>query len=52
MLGKTIYADWIKMKKTPVMTGHILIPIVISGLFLAYYAVSGWSETSKIMAFF
>lgn len=52
MLGKIIYADWIKMKKTPVMTAHILIPIVMSGLFLAYYAVSGWSETSKIMAFF
>ncbi len=52
MLGKIIYADWIKMKKTPVTTAHILIPVVMSGLFLAYYAVSGWSEATKITAFF
>jgi len=34
------------------MMAHILVPLIVSGLFLAYYAVSGWSETSRIMAFF
>ena len=52
MFLKMMVAEWFKIRKTPVMLAHILIPVIISVLFLAYYSVSSWSEPSKIMAFY
>ena len=40
------------MKRSPITIAHIVIPIVVSIVFLAYYATSGWNETDKISAFF
>lgn len=52
MLGKNLHADFLKMKGTPVILAHILIPIITSGLFLLYYSFSAWNDTTKIMAFY
>ncbi len=52
MLRRHLHADILKMKGTPVILAHILIPIITSGLFLLYYSFSVWSDTTKIIAFY
>lgn len=52
MLGKNLHADFLKMKGTPVILAHILIPLMTSGLFLSYYSFSAWNDTTKIIAFY
>ena len=52
MLRKNLQADLLKMKGLPITLAHILIPIITSGLFLAYYSFSGWSENTKVIAFY
>lgn len=43
MLRRNLHADLLKMKGLPIMLMHILIPVIASGLFVAYYSFSGWS---------
>lgn len=45
-------ADFIKIKYTALCAAHLVIPMVLSGVFLAYYAVSPWNPYSKIQAFY
>ena len=52
MLRKTLHADLLKMKGTPITLAHILIPIIASGLFLLYYSFSVWNENIKVIAFY
>ncbi|MGN1165281.1 MAG: lantibiotic immunity ABC transporter MutG family permease subunit [Lachnospiraceae bacterium] len=52
MLRKNLHADFLKMKGLPITLAHILIPVITSGLFLAYYSLSVWSENTKIIAFY
>ena len=52
MFFKMMTGEWLKLRKTPVMLAHILIPVIVSVVFLAYYAISPWSEPSKISAFY
>ena len=52
MLRRNLHADLLKMKGLPITLAHILIPMITGGLFLAYYAISGWSENTKIIAFY
>lgn len=52
MLRKNLRADLLKMKGLSILFAHILIPIIISIVFLAYYSISGWSENTKIVAFY
>ena len=52
MLRRNLHADLLKMKGLPITFAHILIPVITSGLFLAYYSFSGWSENIKIIAFY
>ena len=40
------------MKGLSITLAHILIPVITSGVFLAYYAVSAWTESTKIIAFY
>ena len=48
MFTRCLRADFYKMKRSSVIIAHIIIPIVVSAVFLAYYAISGWNETDKI----
>ena len=52
MFSRCLRADFYKMKRSPITIAHIVIPIVVSTVFLAYYATSGWNEADKISAFF
>jgi len=52
MFTRCLRADFYKMKRSPVAIAHIIIPIVVSAVFLGYYAISGWNETDKITAFY
>lgn len=52
MLRRNLHADLLKMKGLSITLAHILIPVITSGVFLAYYAVSAWTESTKIIAFY
>ena len=52
MLRRNLHADFLKMKGLSITLAHILIPIITSGLFLAYYSISAWNENTKIIAFY
>lgn len=52
MLRRNLHADFLKIKGLSITLAHILIPIITSGLFLAYYSFSAWSENTKIIAFY
>ena len=52
MLRRNLHADLLKMKGQSITLAHILIPVITSGVFLAYYAVSAWNESTKIIAFY
>lgn len=52
MLIKSLKADFLKIRGLPIAVAHIVIPVIISGLFLAYYSISGWNENLKIIAFY
>ncbi len=52
MLRKHLHADILKMKGTPIILAHILIPIITSGMFLLYDSFSAWNDTTKIIAFY
>ena len=52
MFTRCLRAEFYKLKRNPVTISHIIIPIVVSVVFLAYYAISGWNETDKITAFY
>jgi ABC-2 type transport system permease protein len=40
------------MKRLPIIYAHIVIPILISAVFLAYYKICGWNEYEKVSAFY
>ena len=52
MLRRNLYADLLKMKGLPVTLAHIIIPVITSGVFFAYYSISVWDECTKIIAFY
>ncbi|MDY6047033.1 MAG: hypothetical protein SPI87_08460 [Anaerobutyricum sp.] len=52
MLRRNLHADLLKMKGLPITFAHIIIPVITSGLFLAYYSFSPWNASTKIMAFY
>lgn len=52
MFRKNLHADFMKMKGLPVTIAHMIIPVVISAVFLAYYSFSGWSFFAKLTGFY
>ncbi len=52
MFLRCLRADFYKMKRSPVAIAHIIIPMVVSAVFLGYYSYSGWEKIDKITAFY
>ena len=52
MFRRNLHADLLKMKGLSITLAHIIIPIITSVVFLAYYVVSAWNENTKIIAFY
>ena len=52
MFGRSFLADLWKMKGTSVILAHILIPVIISMVFLLYYVFSPWNISTKVTAFY
>ncbi|NLJ61516.1 MAG: lantibiotic immunity ABC transporter MutG family permease subunit [Firmicutes bacterium] len=50
-LLRTCEANIIKMKRTPLIWVHVLVPVIGSGLFLSYYPFSQWDEITKVSGF-
>jgi len=40
-----------KIKRTPLMWVHVLVPVMGSGLFLSYHSLSRWNEMTKVSGF-
>ena len=52
MFIRCLHADFVKMKSIPIVIVHIVIPVIISVLFLLYYSFSNWDVNTKIEAFY
>lgn len=52
MLIRCLKTELYKFKRSPVLIAHLVIPVVISLLFVAYYSYSPWSDKDKIVAFY
>ncbi|WP_026528458.1 lantibiotic immunity ABC transporter MutG family permease subunit [Butyrivibrio sp. VCD2006] len=54
MFFRCLHADFYKLRRSPVIAAHIVIPIMASLAFLFYYGISGrsFSETEKIIVFY
>lgn len=44
-------AGLMKIKRTPLMWVHVIVPVIGSGLFLSYYSFSRWDEMTKVSGF-
>ncbi|EON72946.1 lantibiotic immunity ABC transporter MutG family permease subunit [Lysinibacillus sphaericus] len=49
---RLLRAEFLKTKRTPFFVMHLLVPIIISGLFLAYYSYSPWDFDGKVAAYY
>ena len=49
---RLLRAEFLKTKRTPFFLIHLLVPIISSGLFLAYYSYSPWSYSGKVSVYF
>jgi len=49
---RLLRAELLKTKRTPFLLTHLIVPIIISGLFLAYYSYSPWNFAWKISGYF
>ncbi|GAA0179981.1 lantibiotic immunity ABC transporter MutG family permease subunit [Clostridium sediminicola] len=52
MLSRCLKADFYKIKHTPILIIHLIIPLIGSLLFLAYYSFSKWNTVIKITSYF
>lgn len=49
---RLLRAEFLKTKRTPFLLIHLLVPVILSGLFLAYYSYSPWNFNDKISVYF
>ncbi|KOS62742.1 lantibiotic immunity ABC transporter MutG family permease subunit [Lysinibacillus agricola] len=49
---RLLRAEFLKTKRTPFLLIHLFVPIIISGLFLAYYTYSPWDFNGKVSTYF
>ncbi|WDV07887.1 lantibiotic immunity ABC transporter MutG family permease subunit [Lysinibacillus irui] len=49
---RLLRAECLKTKRTPFLLTHLLVPLIISGIFLAYYTYSPWDFQGKVTAYF
>lgn len=52
MLIRCFRVDLLKMKRLPITYAHIVIPFIMSVLFLGYYSFCGWGEYTKVSGFY
>ena len=48
---RLLRAEFLKTKRTPFLLTHLIVPIIISGIFLAYYTYSPWGFNDRVMAY-
>lgn len=51
-LMRCIRSDFQKFRHTSILWIHILIPLAVAALFIAYYSVSPWSTAMKLSGYF
>lgn len=49
---RLLRAEFLKTKRTPFFLIHLLVPIVTSGLIIAYYSYSPWNFYDKVSVYF
>ncbi|MGE7917207.1 lantibiotic immunity ABC transporter MutG family permease subunit [Lysinibacillus xylanilyticus] len=48
---RLLRAELLKTKRTPFLFTHLIVPIIISGMFLAYYTYSPWDFNDRVTAY-
>jgi len=48
---RLLRAELLKTKRTPFLLTHLIVPIIISGIFLAYYTYSPWGFYDRVTAY-
>ncbi len=48
---RLLRAELLKTKRTPFLLTHLIVPIIISGIFLAYYTYSPWGFNDRVTAY-
>ncbi|MFJ3387346.1 lantibiotic immunity ABC transporter MutG family permease subunit [Lysinibacillus sp. NPDC086135] len=48
---RLLRAELLKTKRTPFLLTHLIVPIIISGIFLAYYTYSPWGFNARVTAY-
>lgn len=48
---RLLRAEFLKTKRTPFLFTHLIVPIIISGIFLAYYTYSPWDFNDRVSAY-
>lgn len=48
---RLLRAEFLKTKRTPFLLTHLIVPIIISGIFLAYYTYSPWDFNDRVTAY-
>ncbi|MFU0825890.1 lantibiotic immunity ABC transporter MutG family permease subunit [Clostridium sp.] len=51
-LFRSVKSDLYKLRHTLILWMHILIPLLCSVIFLAYYSISSWKAKDKVSAYF
>lgn len=51
-IRREFFSNFTKIKRTPILLLHLLMPIVMTALFLVYYAFAGYRIISDIRLFF
>lgn len=51
VIMQLLKAEFLKIKRTPFLFTHLLVPIIVSVLFLAYYSYSPWNFSDKVIAY-
>ncbi len=49
---KVLSADFLKMRRLAVKSAHLIVPVLISIIFLLYYTGNAWSEETQFTAFY
>lgn len=44
-------AELLKIRRTPILSIHLVIPLCTAGIFLLYYAITPYSPTGKVQAY-
>ena len=50
-IWKLLKSEAIRLKHTPLLWVHLIVPLLGAAVFLGYYSFSGWGSAAKVQAY-